>query len=175
MNFLVLSEKDITQTDKYTSFTQKHLLISITNPNTTIKLPKTQYCKELLQLQFEDVEDISETSFTMEMARQILDFVNDHCDGVSAIVVHCGAGISRSVSIASALSKIINHTDDSIFSKGIPNMLVYTSLLDCYFMDVSYDLRWSAIYFMRDRNMKSLLTPVVDRIREYKLRKRKEG
>ena len=29
--------------------------------------------------------------------------------------------------------KIINNVDDNVFSKGMPNMFVYTTLLDTYF------------------------------------------
>lgn len=174
MNFLVFSEKELTQTPKYSSFNKPHLLISITNPGAKVRIPKTHYCKETLNLEFLDIEDIGEDSFDQGIARNILDFVNSHSDGVHTIVVHCGAGLSRSVAVASALSKIINHRDDSIFSYGIPNMLVYNTILETYFMDKAYDLRWSSIYFMRDRNMKELLEPAINRIREYKVKKRRE-
>ena len=53
-------------------------------------------------------------------------------------------------------------------------MLVYNTILETYFMDKAYDLRWSSIYFMRDRNMKELLEPAINRIREYKVKKRRE-
>ena len=174
MNFLVFSEKELTQTAKYSSFNKPHLLISITNPGSKVNIPRTHYCKETLKLEFLDVEDIGQDSFNQGIARNILDFINSHVDGIHTIVVHCGAGLSRSVAIASALSKIINHMDDSIFSYGIPNMLIYNTILETYFMDKAYDLRWSSIYFMRDRNMKELLEPAVNRIREYNVKKRRE-
>ena len=174
MNFVTFSEKEVTQTSKYTDFSEPHLLISITNPNHKVVIPKSHYCKQVLNIEFEDTEDVSINSFNYDLAHQVLDFVNSHISTASAIVVHCGAGVSRSVAVASALSKIINHTDDNIFSYGIPNMLTYITLLDAYFMDKHIDSRWTSIYYHRDKNLKNRLDAGVNRLREYNIKKRKQ-
>ena len=174
MDFVTFSEKELTQTTSYTKFNKPHLLISISNPNHKVMIPNSHYCKEVLRISFEDVEDITNNGFNQDIARQILDFVNNHCNSASAIVVQCGAGISRSVAVASALSKIINHKDDFLFSYGIPNMLVYITLLETYFMEKYADVRWSSIFFRRNKNMQEMLEPSVNRISEYKIKKRKE-
>ena len=173
MHFVTFSEKELTQTSKYTDFSEPHLLISITNPNHKVIIPKSHYCKQILHLQFLDVEDIGNDSFNYDIAHGLLDFVDAHISTASAIVVHCGAGVSRSVAVASALSKIINHTDDNIFSYGIPNMLTYITILDAYFMDKHIDNRWSSIYYHRDKNLKNRLDANVNRLREYNVKKRK--
>ena len=67
------------------------------------------------------------------MAKEIFDFVEKHANSISLIIVQCQAGINRSVAIGSALSKILNYSDDAIYTHGIPNMFVYTIMLDYFF------------------------------------------
>lgn len=174
MKFITLSEKEISTT--YLSIRNPHLLISISNPGPDVAIPSTPYCKGILRLKFHDVEDVTtkEIFFDHNMGREILDFVDEGISNVNTIVVHCGAGLSRSIATASALSKIINYRDDDIFSKGIPNMMVYLTILSEYFNERQIRTKWSRIFYVRNENLKQLLNPMIYKILDYKVRKREE-
>lgn len=99
-----------------------------------------------LFLQFDDIETTPDlcvkpeladriakiyTLFDVTMAEKIIKFINvtepDH------IYVHCHAGICRSAAVAAALKKIMYNDDKDIFISKVPNMLVYTTILQYYF------------------------------------------
>lgn len=174
MKFITLSQKQVMHTTAYTSIRDNHILISIRNPGLSLDLPKSPYCKATLVLNFEDKEDIAPntTTFDADMAKQILDFVNAHCHKAGTIVVHCYAGVSRSVAVSSALSKILNHKDDNIYSIGTPNMLVYLTILQTYFSDKFSNKTYPAIHYHRNESLKACLTPIIYRIHEGKIRER---
>ena len=133
MKFLTLSQKQIKNSAIYNSIKEKHVVISITSAeDEEITIPFNTHRVSQLYLKFDDVQDIDSRYiyFDRSMANQILEFVEKYINSVSLIIVQCQAGLSRSVAIAAALSKIINYTDDNIYTKGIPNMFVYTTLLD---------------------------------------------
>lgn len=71
--------------------------------------------------------------FNVEDAKQILSFVNENINQIEAIICHCDAGISRSAAMAASLSKILTNMDDYFFKNYIPNMLVYTTILNEYY------------------------------------------
>ena len=73
--------------------------------------------------------------FNVKMAKHILDFVNMWKYSVDLIIVHCEAGISRSAGVASALSLILNGTDDYYFKHYLPNILCYRKILNVYIRD----------------------------------------
>ena len=140
MKFLTLSQKQIKNSAIYNSIKEKHVVISITSAeDEEITIPFNTHRVSQLYLKFDDVQDIDSRYiyFDRSMANQILEFVEKYINSVSLIIVQCQAGLSRSVAIAAALSKIINYTDDNIYTKGIPNMFVYTTLLDELFVSVS--------------------------------------
>lgn len=170
MEFITISEKELTSPEGYANIRKNHLLISIRNPKQHVEIPATHYCKEVLEVEFLDIEDITKDSFNKGLARQILDFVNNHISEAEAIVVQCGAGFSRSVAVASALSKIINHLDDDVFSRGVPNMLVYVTMLDAYYEQNNKN-KWSNIFYLRDKAMKDTLDPIRYRLWNYKVNK----
>ena len=161
MDFITLNQKEITDVKIYGQINVPHIVISITGekgPNTPMLLNNSRI--GLLQLKFDDVGNIDNTYlfFTKDQAKQILEFVDKYIKGVSLIIVQCQAGLSRSVAVAAALSKIINYTDDKIFTKGIPNMFVYTTILETYHEDgISSNL--ANINQIRMRNMTQYLTP----------------
>ena len=148
MQFLTLSEREIKNPQIYRQVKVPHIVISISgeNDNETL-VPPNQYRNAILHLKFDDVSDIDGRYlfFTREQASEILDFVNKYVVRVQLIIVQCHAGLSRSVAVASALSKIINYTDDKIFTKGIPNMFVYTTILDTFFGDPDWTINYSKI------------------------------
>ena len=94
---------------------------------------------------------------------------------VSLIIVQCQAGLSRSVAVASALSKIINYTDDGIYTKGIPNMFVYTTILDTFFSNPNWLGEYPKISYKRTQSMSQYLTPATVRLNAVKERKRLDG
>lgn len=176
IQFLTFSETTI-QSPTYTQYMVPHILISVTNPGVNIELPNTHHCKQILRLQFVDKEDYStdEICFDKDMAKQILDFVNNYSNIITSIVVHCSDGTSRSVAIAAALSKIINHRDDGVYSLGVPNMLVYLTILEKYFTTPSYNKAWPKLHYLREEGLKECLTPQLRKIAEHKLNKRFEN
>lgn len=97
----------------------------------------------LLRLRFWDIANPSSRQiqaedsklFSVEQAKEVLDFVNANWDKVDAILVHCEAGMSRSPAIAAAIEYIKNGKEASMpyFKKYIPNGFVYKTLLEvCY-------------------------------------------
>lgn len=175
MKFLKLSEREIKNSAIYNKIQDKHIVISITSAESyeTLIPPNINRVSEL-HLKFDDVSDIDQrfVYFTRDQAREILEFVNKYCNQISLIIVQCEAGLSRSVAVASALSKILNYVDDSIFTKGIPNMFVYTTLLDVFFADKYWQKTWSRIVTHRLKSMGYYLTPAVIRLESAKESKR---
>lgn len=169
MNFIFLSQKEVTSTS-YTNIQSPHLLISIRNPKQELAIPKNHHCASKLVLEFEDVDvvDVERITFTHDLARRIINFVDAHCNKADTIVVHCTAGISRSPAVCAALSKILNNCDDNIFSRSVPNMLVYTTILEEYFETDNYNIKWPSIYYLRDKTLKQCLPLIVKKIHDNK-------
>lgn len=162
MKILTLGERELRSPQIYGAIKYKHILISISSSDRDeMVIPPNSSRLSTLFLKFDDVEDIDSryVYFDRSMASDIIEFVENYCAQVDLIVVQCEAGLSRSVAIGSALSKILNYTDDEIFTKGIPNMFVYTTLLDYYFSNVAHDKDWSKINYRRVQGMSKFLTP----------------
>ena len=167
MKFLTLSQKQIKNSAIYNSIQEKHVVISITSAeDEEITIPFNTHRVSQLYLKFDDVQDIDSRYiyFDRSMANQILEFVEKYINSVSLIIVQCQAGLSRSVAIAAALSKIINYTDDNIYTKGIPNMFVYTTLLDELFGNRYWSQQYPRIYKQRNSSMAYFLTPATIRL-----------
>lgn len=162
MKILTLGERELRSPQIYGSIKYKHVLISISSSDRDeIVVPPNAHRLSTLFLKFDDIEDIDNryVYFDRGMAKEVIDFVENYCAQVDLIVVQCEAGLSRSVAIGSALSKILNYTDDDVFTKGIPNMFVYTTLLDYYFSNASHEKDWSKINYRRVQGMSKFLTP----------------
>lgn len=95
--------------------------------------------KGLLGLFFDDVEAPDEKAMNIGHAETIVNFVNEYINEIDEIIVHCGAGISRSAGIAAGLALILNGSDAEIFGNGkyCPNATCYKNMLTAYFG--SYD------------------------------------
>lgn len=169
MRFLTLSEKQIKDINIYNSknISEKHVVISIVSAESkeTI-LPNNINRLDCLHLKFDDVSDLTEEYiyFDQSMARDIIQFLESYCNRVSLFIVQCEAGLSRSVAVASALSKIINYTDDNIFTKGIPNMFVYTTILECFFGNRFWRTEYSKITQHHDKAKLKYLSPATVRL-----------
>ena len=84
---------------------------------------------------FDDVEGNEANCMTRWDADNIIRFINQHLNHIEQIVVHCGAGVSRSAGVCAALMLIINGDDSAIFDNGqyCPNMHCYRLVLESYF------------------------------------------
>lgn len=175
MNFLTLSEREILSPAVYNQVREKHIVISISgSEDKETVIPNNPNRAGKLHLKFDDVEDIQEQwiYFDRGCAEEILEFVERHCMAISLIVVQCQAGLSRSVAVASALSKIINGRDDAVFTKGIPNMFVYTTILDYFFANPNWSADYPKISTVRNKQLAQFLTPAMIRLYSAKTRKR---
>jgi rhodanese-related sulfurtransferase len=148
MEFTVLSRAQVQNNSLYGLIKDKHLIISINeDPLQLARIPDSVHCQgRILRMVFDDIDiESNGTMFTEENALTILNYVDEYIQDVSRIVVHCHAGVSRSVAVAAALSKIINGSDDTIFKSGCPNMKVYTTILETYFLEPKYTTKWPNI------------------------------
>lgn len=167
MKFITYSVKEI-EGKPYACVYTPHILISIRCPGEQVTPSPNTHCKDTLELYFDDVSGgcvKTATYFTQDDARKILDTV-DKCvqNRIELIVTHCHAGISRSVAVNSALSKILNYTDDDIFHSGIPNMWVYTTILDTFFLSDYTKDRWKNIHLYRTTSMDNILPDNLSRL-----------
>lgn len=114
-----------------------HIVISITSSKKQVELPGHYGRLGAIFLNFDDIDYQTETentkAITDEDVNKILKHVNRYIKNIRGIIVHCDAGISRSAGVAAALSKILHQEDDMYFRNYIPNMRVYTSILNKYY------------------------------------------
>lgn len=167
MKFITLSEQQIKTSKIYNSIKEKHVVISVTSSDSEgIIIPANASRVSQLFLKFDDVQDIDLrfVYFDRSMAEEIFRFIESNISSISLIVVQCQAGVSRSVAIASALSKIINYADDAIYTKGLPNMFVYITLLDYFFGNRFWRKEYPKIAFRRNQAMSYYLQPTLIRL-----------
>ena len=93
--------------------------------------------KAVLYVQFDDVDKnyIDNIAIDKTNANKIVKFAKMYWNKVNTIIVHCGAGVSRSAGCAAAISKYFTGSDNFIFDnfKYRPNMLVYRTVLNEFF------------------------------------------
>ena len=89
--------------------------------------------KDVLTLFFDDEEDTLK-GMNPAHAKRVVDFVCKWKEKIDLIVVHCGAGISRSAGVAAAIGKVINGDDNFIFKnpKFVPNRNCYRQTLNAF-------------------------------------------
>ncbi len=122
-----------------------HLIISIGCPgDEDAKIKTNEHTLKILRLQFWDSDGESikegelsvapaEQCFQPEQARQILALVKTWPEA-QRLIVHCDAGYSRSPAVAAAISKILTGDDESFFKRYRPNMWVYRTILEEYYI-----------------------------------------
>ena len=171
-----MSLHDMCETEKFKSILVPNLLISIRSHGQKFKLPDNHYTKAKLEIEFDDVQDINSQDyfFDADTARKILEFMNNNCSMANLVVCHCTAGLSRSAAVCAALSKIINNTDDIQFAYKIPNMLVYVSILEEYFLTPEYDKVYKSLWFLRERALMQFLPPQVLRLAKSRIPKKSQ-
>jgi predicted protein tyrosine phosphatase len=116
-----------------------HVVISICCPCETL-VSINSGALDILRLRFQDLdetEDPRDVLFSSREAIAASAFVKMWLSRVEAIVIHCGAGVSRSVGLAAALSKVLFGNDDEFFQKGVPNRLVYRIALETFMGEFS--------------------------------------
>lgn len=94
--------------------------------------------KAICSLFFDDVEGDEPNCMTRDDADKIIGFVNQYINDtndIEEIIVHCGAGVSRSAGVCAALMLILTGDDSDIFNnpKFCPNMHCYRLVLESYF------------------------------------------
>jgi len=85
-----------------------------------------------LHLEFDDIDYNVEGHklFTVNNARQIINFINRWENKIDLVIVNCEAGISRSTAVCAALAKSFGQDNSYFFKTGIPNSHVYSTLLN---------------------------------------------
>ena len=91
-------------------------------------------CLGVLEMHFSDIDlswDYSKyiergelVLYSEEMAKEIVDFINEHIEKVDEILIHCHAGASRSVAVARAIEDYYG-LKEFRGSKGLTNKYVY--------------------------------------------------
>jgi len=124
--------------------------ISIFSPGAPFyRLPETSFCKDVLYLEFHDINYDGDVNsfyrvdmndlihFSEFLAKRIVDFVLRYKHDVNDILINCEAGMSRSVAVALAVSKILNGEDsdkyvESLYDKRFYNTLIYDTIINFY-------------------------------------------
>ena len=112
-------------------------VISISSPNegiVHISNSQNNGVVLLYRATFDDTDRADNTSLVpldLMQAEIMAKFVKGAIDKVDKIIVHCGAGQSRSAGIAAAILKYYTNDDTSIFNnpRYTPNMLCYRMML----------------------------------------------
>lgn len=111
-------------------------VISISDDETFPDIHRTEQCKGILQLNFNDIEkpQFGKILFDKKHAKSILEFAKKQVDdNLDYLIVHCYAGQCRSPAICAALSKIYGLKEQWLFDHFYPNMRVYKTILETYY------------------------------------------
>ncbi len=120
---------------------RNHAIVSITDPKSESVTFPGQYATDIKnrfgihRTQFFD-SDIRHAKFfdkyppmTEVQATEIWLFVQSVEKEIEELLVHCEAGVSRSASVAAAISRYLGENDDDWFKFYIPNRYVYRTLI----------------------------------------------
>lgn len=85
------------------------VLISIQTPQRRYKIDRPQQFKAVLNLDFEDTNNVKhKLSFSRKQAQRTYQFIRAALHGKKDFVIHCDAGISRSVAIGLFLADVFD-------------------------------------------------------------------
>lgn len=117
------------------------IIVSINDDFSSVpNFPDNPSILDICYSYFADEEDGPE-AMTDEDAKAIVDFLANWIDQDVDIVVHCGAGVSRSAGTAAAIMLMLNGDDSLIFGSAqyAPNMNCYRRMLNAAGMYLSED------------------------------------
>ena len=135
MIITVMSRKGAYEFSK-TNPAEKTVIISITGfeeeENEFVEQPNII---DILRLKFDDVGPNDPHSFQPEYAEEIVEFVDRYKDEAERILVHCGAGVSRSAGVGAAIAYVLNGDNDEFFHSNfyVPNQYVFFQTLTAFF------------------------------------------
>jgi predicted protein tyrosine phosphatase len=123
-----MSRADLAEPDP---FDRPVAIVSVRNPGgPRVDLPASVNVRDVLRLEFEDVDDPSRgAAMTEEQGRAVLEFAARHVGTDAVLVCQCEAGVSRSAGIAAALARIHFGHDGPFHRTHRPNPWVRRLLL----------------------------------------------
>lgn len=119
MKKFIAMSKEQAKRYTYKNVSEDYIIVSINEPNERYpKFNRTVRLKGVLYLYFEDISELRVGSITIsdKDAIDILNFIDKH-ESVDNVIIHCTAGVSRSVSIRCALEEIYNNRVIGTFVK----------------------------------------------------------
>lgn len=132
MKVIVMNQREA---EKYSSEIQNQtsFMISITSlnqDNAKVYTTRENNILNILKLSFDDSDSLY--GMTLRDADKIRDFVIEAIKHTETIIVHCGAGQSRSAGVAAAILKYLYNDDSQIFKnrRYTPNMRCYNMVLN---------------------------------------------
>lgn len=91
------------------------------------ELKKNKYCKDVLTLFFDDIEEPEQGLhlISLSQAIAIVDFIKVHAEDVDTILIHCFAGVSRSRAVGIIAGEIlgIKQTYDKNYNHYVYDIL----------------------------------------------------
>lgn len=117
-NFITMSREQARRYS-YKAVSEDYIIISINEvSDKPLKFNRNTRLKDVLYLYFEDISELKDGYITMtdKDAMDILKFIDKYKD-INNIIIHCTAGVSRSVSIRCALEEIYNKRTIGTFLK----------------------------------------------------------
>ncbi len=119
------------------SHRETSMVISITSYNEDyVQIPEVCYTNakilSILPVKVNDTDREEQGGMTRDSAKQIANFLIKSCIPYNKLIIHCGAGQSRSAGVAAAILKYYTGSDKQIFTnrKYTPNMLCYRRVLE---------------------------------------------
>lgn len=110
---------------------QDFIIISINSPSEKLNRfdRRNKNLKDILYLSFDDIIEATENEVLMSKldAFVIKKFIDLWKEKVNRIIIHCTAGVSRSVGVACAIDRYLNSDDSDIWSNKdyTPNKWCY--------------------------------------------------
>lgn len=148
MDITIMSREELERNSSFIS--KPTLIISINNigqEKPILDMDNTKII-DVLYLYFDD-EVEGDKIISDAQALQIRDFIISYIDIYNLdsygsylnIIVQCTGGVSRSAAVAAALSKVIKHNDNWVWSNGkfSPNIIVYEKVLKAFDIVIDAD------------------------------------
>ena len=111
---------------EYAEMTDTYAAISIQDTyggGFGFELKKNKYCKDVLTLYFDDIEESEHglrlISFTQAIA--IVKFIKAHSEDVDTLLIHCFAGVSRSRAVGAFAREVLDipPTDETDYNEYV--------------------------------------------------------